>query len=265
MINIDKNLFLQHQKNIIAITSGVGSMGKTWLATTLAQALNMHKRSVLLVDGGGGLANLDYQLNLSAKQTINEVISGLITLNQALIPINKRKFDVLTASSGSDLLESLSVGQLQILREDLLTVAQNYQYTIIDLPSSEKIIKQLMPPQINLLVVCTDDPSNLVATYNFLQSDNINNNYANLQIVVNYASSYEGGLRTYNTLRQACEQFVRQTPPLCGVIRRDTRVRDAIRNHVLLLNRYPNAEAAEDVMKIAAQFIEQEKENGFSF
>ena len=48
------------------------------------------------------------------------------------------------------------------------------------------------------------------------------------------------------------------TPRLLGVIRRDTRVRDAIRNHVLLLNRYPNSEAAEDVMNIAKKLCIEE-------
>lgn len=258
MINIDKNLFLQHPHNIIAITSGIGSVGKTWLTATLAQALNQMHRSVLMFDADGGLLNLDFQLEFVRRHTLDEVVSGAITLNQAIMPINKRKMDILTAASGSDLLESLPLGQLQILRDDLLTVAQNYQYVIIDLPPSEKIIQHLLPPSLNLILVCTNDPANLVATYNFLQNRDVHHRNTSLQIAVNYALSYEEGLRTYNTLRQACEKYVKQTPSLLGVIRQDTRVRDAIRNHSLLLSRYPNAEASEDVIKIAAKIIEQE-------
>lgn len=265
MVNIDKNLFLQRKNNFIAITSGVGSMGKTWLATTLAHALNQLHRSVLLLDADGGLLNLDFQLGLSKHPTLNEVITGTYTLNQALTPVNRHKFHILSAASGSNLYESIAVGQLHLLREDLMTVTQNYDHVIVDLPPSEKTIKHLMPREINLILVCTDEPSNLVATYNFLQNSDIRNNYANLQIVVNYANSYEAGLRTYNTLRQACEQYVKKTPELLGVIRRDTRVRDAIRNNVLLLNRYPNAEASEDIVNIAAKISEQEKNNEPTF
>lgn len=265
MVNIEKNLFLQHKNNFIAITSGIGSMGKTWLATTLAHALNQLHRSVLLLDADGGLLNLDFQLGLNEHHTLNEVINGNLTLNQALTPVNRHKFHILSATAGSNLFESTAIGQLHLLREDLMIVAQKYQHVIVDLPPSEKIIKHLIPREINLILVCTDEPSNLVATYNFLQNSDIRNNYANLQIVVNYAHSYEAGLRTYNTLRQACEQYVKNTPKLLGVIRRDTRVRDAIRNNVLLLNRYPNAEASEDIMNIAAKILQQEKNDASIF
>ena len=64
MINTDKNLFLQSARNVIAITSGVGTMGKTWLSITLAHALNTLKHSVLLFDADNGLLNIESQLDL---------------------------------------------------------------------------------------------------------------------------------------------------------------------------------------------------------
>ena len=67
MINTDKNLFLQQKHNVIAITSGVGSMGKTWLATTLAHAVNSLKKSVLLFDADNGLLNTVFQTGVSLQ------------------------------------------------------------------------------------------------------------------------------------------------------------------------------------------------------
>ncbi len=257
MINIDKNLFLQQPLNTIAITSGVGSMGKTWLAATLAQALNLQQQSVLLFDANGGLLNLDFQLGGDERPYLNDVISGKITFNQAVISLGRRKLDMITAVSGSDILEDLSPGRLQILRDDLKIVAQDYDNVLIDLPASEKIIKHLLPTTAALVLVCTSDPSNLVSTYNFLQRADFQQSADRMQIVVNYAQSYEEGLRTYNTLRHACERYIKITPPLLGVIRRDTRVRDVIRNRMPLLSRYPNSEAAEDVMQIARKLMEE--------
>ena len=46
-------------RNIIAVASGKGGVGKTWLSITLAHALARTDRRVLLFDGDLGLANLD--------------------------------------------------------------------------------------------------------------------------------------------------------------------------------------------------------------
>lgn len=249
-IKIDKNLFLTPATKITAVASGFGSMGKTWFSITLSHALNLLHKSVLLFDANNGLLNTDFQLDIAYKSYLNQVIAGEITLNQAVTPVNKKKFDVISGMVGSDLLEGVPTGRLQILREELALLAQNYDNVVVDLPSSEKILYNLLPPS-DLILVCTNEPANVVSTYDFLQKNNVCFAYKSLQIVINYANSYEEGLRTYDTLKHACGQYMTSTPRLLGVIRRDTRVRDAIRNHVLLLNRYPGSEAAEDVMNIA--------------
>ena len=261
MVNIDKNLFLQHPHNIVALTSGVGSMGKTWLATALAHALNVLRKNVLLFDADSGLLNIDFQLDMNVEYYLDDALKDLITLNQSITSVNKKKFDMITAMAGSEILKSISSGRLQILNEELSILAHNYDYTILDLSSSEKIITHLLPFHSDLILVCTQDPSNLVSTYQFLQNMGERSQYGNLQIVVNYAHSYEEGVRTYNTLRQACEQYIKKTPQLLGIVRRDTRVRDAIRNHTLFLSRYPHSEAAEDIMNIAHKIINKEGEN----
>lgn len=255
MINIDKNLFLQQEHNIVAITSGIGSMGKTWLALTLAHALNMLKKSVLLFDADNGLLNTDFQTDITLNGEIKQVIDEEKTLNQIITPLNRKKFDIIADVPGSNILKSVPIGRLQILREDMSVLAQNYDYSIIDLPSEERLFKHFLPHLSDLILVCTNEPSNLVSTYNFLQEISDSAKYNNIRIVVNYANSYEEGLQTYNILRRACEQYIKVIPPLLGVIRRDTRVRDAINNRVLLLNRYPSSEVAEDVMQIARLMV----------
>lgn len=259
MINIDKKLFLSHTDNVVAVSSGMGSMGKTWLSMTLAHALNLLSQSVLMLDADNGVLNAGFQLGLNDRPTLNQVLADKLTLNQALISVNRKKFDILTGEAGSVLFEDVPDGKIQILREDLLILAESYQYVLCDIPPSERIMQHLLPDAADLLLICTNDPANLVATYNFLKDVVGRNRYKSLQIVVNYANSYEEGLQTYNTLRRACERYIKSTPKLLGVIRRDTRVRDAIRNHALLLNRYPNSEAADDVMHIARKLLEERK------
>jgi flagellar biosynthesis protein FlhG len=69
---------------------------------------------------------------------------------------------------------------------------------------------------------------------------------------VNIAPTTREGERTHAKLAKASENFLKFSPPLAGVIRRDEKVRDAIRNQMPLLARHPTCDAAEDVEAIAA-------------
>jgi hypothetical protein len=44
-------------------------------------------------------------------------------------------------------------------------------------------------------------------------------------------------------------------PDLLGIIRLDARIRDTIKNKDLLLSRYPESEAAQDISEIAKGFV----------
>ncbi len=68
-------------------------------------------------------------------------------------------------------------------------------------------------------------------------------------------NSTREGERTYNTLLKACEGFLKISPPLLGVIRRDDKVADAIRSQTSILTRSPNSEAASDVLIIAKKLL----------
>lgn len=261
MINRDKNLFLMPKHNVIAVTSGVGSMGKTWLAVTLAHAVNYMKNNVLLVDADNGLTNTVFQTGIPLQGQLKQVLDGEKTLNQIITPAGRKKFDIIADIPGNNVLKDAPLGRLQILREEFSLLAQNYDYTFTDIPADEKLFSHFLPMGADLILVCTNEPSNLVSAYNFLQKIPDSLKYKSLRIIVNYANSYEEGLQTYNILRHACEEYIKSTPPLLGVVRRDTRVRNAINNKALLLNRYPNSEAAQDIMQIAAKIISREKTN----
>ena len=259
MINRDRNLFLPTFENVTVVISGEPGVGKTWFALTFAQALNQLRRKILLTDADNGLQNIAFQLGIKSENSLENVINEKITLNQAIMPINKKKFDILFASSGSDILAGSPIGRLQILREDFIHLLHYYDEVVIDTASNENIMQHFIVPNAKLLLICSNEPANLVLTYSLLQKISVELPYKQLQIVVNHASSYEDGLQTYNILRHACEQYIDMVPQLLGVVRHDTRVRDAIRNHVMMLSRYPEAEASSDVMNIARNFLHEEE------
>ncbi len=243
-------------KNMVAVASGKGGVGKTWLAITLAHALANRDIRTLLFDGDLGLANLDIQLGLMPKHDLGGVIAGRLTLNQAVQAFEDGGFDIIAGRSGSGGLANIPVSRLQLLGDDLMLLAVGYDRIILDLGAGvERTVRQLTHDVGACIVVATDEPTSLTDAYAFIKVTHMERPGTNIRIVVNMANSTREGERTYSTLLKACEGFLKITPPLLGIIRRDDKVRDAIRSQTSLLTRHPNSQAAADVEAIAVNLL----------
>jgi len=243
-------------RNMVAIASGKGGVGKTWFAITLSHALAIKNVRTLLFDGDLGLANLDIQLGLMPKHDLGSVIAGRLTLNQAIVPFEDGKFDIIAGRSGSGGLANVPASRLQILGDDLALLAAGYDRVIIDLGAGvERTVRQLTHSAGTCLVVATDEPTSLTDAYAFIKVTHMERPGADIRIVINMVNSTRDGERTYNTLLKACEGFLKISPPLIGIIRRDNKVREAIKSQTSILTRFPNSEAAADVEAIAAKLI----------
>lgn len=152
----------------------------------------------------------------------------------------------------------MPISRLQLINDDLRLLAGGYDRVIVDLGAGvEKPVRLFASGAASLMIVCTDEPTSLTDAYAFIKMICMEQQQPNISIIVNSANSYREGERTYTTLLKACQGFLRISPPLAGVIRRDTRVRDAIRNQTSILRRHPNTEAAEDVLAIAARLSKE--------
>lgn len=243
-------------RNIIAVASGKGGVGKTWFSITLSHALARRGQKIMLFDGDLGLANIDIQLGLMPKHDLGSVITGKITVSQARMRYEPGGFDVVAGRSGSGSLANIPLSRLQLLGEDLALAATGYNRVILDLGAGvEKSVRQLARAAGTILVVTSDEPTSLTDAYAFIKVTALERPGVDIRVVVNAANSTREGERTFNTLRKACEGFLKISPPLVGIIRRDMRVREAIRNQTSILVRSPNSEAAMDVDAIAERLL----------
>jgi flagellar biosynthesis protein FlhG len=236
---------------LIAIASGKGGVGKTWLAITLSHALAERGRRVLLVDGDLGLANVDVQIGLSVAHDLSGLLKGQSAEGLAT-PVPSAGFSVLAGRSGSGALAQLDPAQVETILSGL-AAARAYDHVVVDIGAGlDRTARRLAAFADTLLVVTTEEPTALTDAYACLKLAALDRPAGDRRIVVNMAASQASGERTWAALRKASETFLRERPPLAGVIRRDGRVAEAIRRQVPFLTRHPTAEAAADLRRLAA-------------
>ena len=243
--------------NIIAIASGKGGVGKTWLAITLAHLIARTGRKVLLFDGDIGLANVDVQLGLTPKHDLSEVFYSGAALTDIITPY-VQNFDIIAGRSGSGNLATLPAPMLTLLKEQLIALTFTYDFVFVDLGAGiEEHVRALALIATRIIVVVTDEPTSLTDAYAFIKLCVSAGLGVGIDIVINQATSFKEGEKTYDLISKACISFLKFIPPCIGIIRKDGKVRDTIRNQTSLIERAPHCTAASDAASISIKLMQR--------
>ena len=238
--------------NAIAVASGKGGVGKTLLSISLCHALAQKGLKVLLFDADLGLANVDIQVGLMPRHDLMGVLDGSLTLAQARTPFPGGGFDVIAGRSGSGSLANVPVQRLADLNGGLHRLARVYDRILFDLGAGiDRTVRQIALQASTALVVTNDEPTSITDAYAFIKTINALKPGADLRVLINNAQTRRDGERTYHTLLKACQTFLDRSPTLAGIVRRDQKVREAIRAQRPLLTHAPGCDAAQDVISIA--------------
>ena len=170
------------------------------------------------------------------KRDLNDVIRGRLSLDKVIQPFEEGGFDIVAGRSGQASLSSLPSQRLMHLRDQLLEVADKYDVVVVDLGAGvDRTVRMMSATATRTLLITTDEPTSLTDAYAFIKLGNAAGMSKHISIVSNMAVSALEGEKTYRTLLKACENFLRLSPPLAGIIRQDPRVKDSIRHQTPIL------------------------------
>lgn len=243
-------------RNAVALASGKGGVGKTWLALALAQTCARKGENVLLVDGDLALANIDVQLGLQPAHDLSDVLHGRRRLSDAVITVEDGPFDLLAGRSGSGDLAGLPPGRLAALAEEVAGIARGYDRVIIDLGAGLEGGALFLSELAGLtLVVTVDEPTAITDAYAVIKAVVARDPRTDIRLVINRVPGPRDGRLVYDRLNRACSAFLHLSPRLAGIVHEDPNVADAIRHQQGLLQRHPTTVAAMDVEQIRARLL----------
>jgi flagellar biosynthesis protein FlhG len=247
---------------VLAITSGKGGVGKTFVSANLAAALAKRGNRVLVLDADLGLANLDVVLNLYPKVTLHDVFTGKAKLEDAIVRA-PGGFSVLLAGSGMVEYSRLS----SEVRDDFLRIMNgltpHYDIVLLDTGAGiSDVVLFAVSLASEVLVVATPEPTSLTDAYATIKVLAGQQKRQSIRLVVNQTARLGDGRAITAQLQQVLDRFVPSEPGRqlrlihMGDIPADPQVRMAIMRRQLLMQSMPGSPAALAVSQLAAKLQE---------
>jgi len=228
---------------VIAVTGGKGGTGKTTISINLATALAREGYRILLFDADLGLANIDVLLGIRSERTVDDVLQGKCTLSEACVT-GPHGLRIIPGASGVQNLATLSQQQSMLLIQEFSSMADEYDFMIVDLASgiSCQVIDFTHASQDIVVVIC-NDPSSFSDSYAVIKILHKKYSRNTFGIVVNKARDEEDGVRTFTRFQEVSAKFINTNMQYLGHIPLDEYIGLAAHKHLPVSDCFPNAKS----------------------
>jgi flagellar biosynthesis protein FlhG len=238
---------------IVAIASGKGGVGKTFIAVSLARSLAEQGERVLLVDGDLGLSNVDIQLGVQPDLTLAHVMDGEATLAEAVMRIaggaaSPGGFDLLPGCHGIASFADLGEREVQRLAAGISALSFSYDRVIVDLAAGVgHAMLKLAADADDVLIVALDEPASLTDGYAFVKLLKSRRPAARIGVLANRVKNKKEADRIHQSFARACGSYLGFEPGRAGAIHEDQAVKTALRAQMLLSRHAPTSTALGDI------------------
>jgi flagellar biosynthesis protein FlhG len=247
---------------VVAVTSGKGGVGKTFVSANLAAALAKRGLRVLVLDADLGLANLDVVLNLYPKVTLHDVFQGKAKLDDAIVKA-PGGFSVLLAGSGMVEYSRLTPEVRNEFLNIMSGLVPRFDIVLLDTGAGiSDVVLFAVSLASEVIVVATPEPTSLTDAYATIKVLVGQQKRQTIRMVINQTARLGDGRAITVQLQQVLDRFVTTEPgrPIklvhMGDIPADTAVRQAIMRRQLLVQSAPGCPASLAITQLAQKIQE---------
>lgn len=237
----------------LAIASGKGGTGKSFLATNLAVSLCGRGRDVTLVDCDFGMANDHLLLGVNPSRSIQHFFAGEVPLDEVKVrtPFGP---SLLPGGSGISRLGDLTEGELLKLGDGLASIGSSTDVVLMDAAAgiSPQSILTLLAAH-HVLLVTNPEIAALTDAYALIKCLSSHPQRPQISVVVNRVGSQAQGQATFQKLADVSRRFSRCEIHYLGAIPEEPAVTHHRLNQPPLVVSHPTCQASKAIFTIQAQ------------
>ena len=250
----------RHLKNkkalrCIAIASGKGGVGKTFVSVNTALALASLGNKVLLIDADLGLANVDILMGKNPEYTLQDAIFHGKSIEEIVC---KTEFgvDFLPASSGERQMLNIGSARLNNIVHELLSYAADYDILMFDCGAGiNQSVTSFIAAAPQTLIVMTMEPTSIMDAYALMKVAHQDKLSENINIVLNMVRSDEQGQKIFKNLTQISQNYLYSSVNLLGIIPYSPLVHKAVLNRKPLYTMDQDGEVSQRLRQIAGRIM----------
>jgi len=245
---------------VIAVTSGKGGVGKSFLSGNLAITLSRFGKKVLLFDADMGLANLHIQFGLSPKLTLEHLVTGNRSVEEITLE-GPGGIEFLPGGGGVEELANLDLLGRERIVSMLRRIETAYDYLVIDTGAglSENVTRFLLASG-RVIIVTTPDPAALADAYGVIKVVNRQNRGARINLLVNMARTSGEAEHAAQTLESFAARQMGIKIESLGFISYDQAVLDAVRGHQPIVLLDPSSKVTLTLREIVGRLLREDSE-----
>ncbi len=212
----------------IAISSGKGGVGKTTIAVNLALTAAKLGRRVLLLDADLGMANAHIILGINPEKSLDDFVSGNISLSKIPIRINS-KLDFISGGSAIHNMLNLNETERYKIIKSFTSLKKSYDLMIIDVGAgADTSATAFMAASNKNIVIVVPEPTSFVDAYGLMKAAHFDHKIENYGIFVNNSNNEFHAKSYYDRFEVIFSKYLDIKSTFLGSLKVSQKIKNSI-------------------------------------